>query len=285
MQYAAYYHREVIRNRIERIADYLVKALLEPGTQSPMMPDNFLPFEPNYYYVMITLWYLKVNCSEFTWKWTQRIHEWKQNGRLFDLLPVETATFPQEAKERVALLKWYHYGSVHELCHFKMIPTSWNMPSLHNITYRLKRDALRIANAKLSSHRPYMAEDEIIDRLGFLAEPLGLDDPEHTIGTLALVTVRRIEERDFTREINPAFLSGVNARSPSGPWEIHALCHHSRLMVANYHYKREDGRSRDEKLDEVEKYRRKFCDFLTDESSLVPCWERTSLATRRGWLR
>ncbi|KAH6715015.1 hypothetical protein BKA61DRAFT_672983 [Leptodontidium sp. MPI-SDFR-AT-0119] len=176
-----------------------------------------------------------------------------------------------------------------ELVKEKLIPSSWMDDVADNTVYRLKRDVVRAAKAKLSSHVRYVADDEILDRLAFLAWPLGLEDrvsSDFCPATLASITAKRIKERDFTREISLGTTTAVgDPGSTCGPWEIHALCHHSRLMVANYLYKRRDGRSRGEKMEEVDKYRQKLCDFITAESSVVPCWERKNLATRRGWLR
>ncbi|KAK0101193.1 hypothetical protein ONS96_006414 [Cadophora gregata f. sp. sojae] len=291
MKYAAYYQLQIIRNRIELVVEYLFQALLQPNSDTPLLPDNMLAFEPNYYYAMMTLCYVfkKTERFKFSWPSPKDIKGWdKINSILYKCVPDDNANFNPAFKDKVMLLKWYHYGSIRELCKAGLIPMSWMDGVASNTVYRLKRDAVRAAKAKLSSHTPYVAEDEILDRLGFLAWPLDLEDrveSDYCPATLASLTAKRIRERDFTRQINPGTSASNSSGLTCGPWEIHALCHHSRLMVANYLYKRNDGRSSDEKMQEVESYRERLCDFITAESSVVPCWERTDLATRRGWLR
>lgn len=92
-----------------------------------------------------------------------------------------------------------------ELVKEKLIPSSWMDDVADNTVYRLKRDVVRAAKAKLSSHVRYVADDEILDRLAFLAWPLGLEDrvsSDFCPATLASITAKRIKERDFTREIS-----------------------------------------------------------------------------------
>lgn len=291
MQFAAYYQMQIIRNRIEMVVEYLFQALLQPDTDTPLLPDSHLAFEPNYYYAMMTICYVfkKTLCFGFSWPSPKDMHGWDNiNTILYECLPDDDVNFNPAFKDKVMLLKWYHYGSIRELCRGGLIPKSWMFGMADNTVYRLKRNAVRAAKAKLSSHAPYVAEDEILDRLGFLAWPLGLDDrvkSDYCPATMASITAKRIRERDFTREVNPGISTSSTPVLTCGPWEIHALCHHSRLMVANYLYDRKDGRTREEKMQEVETYRERLCHFITTESSVVPCWERTDLATRRGWLR
>jgi hypothetical protein len=139
---------------------------------------------------------------------------------------------------------------------------------------------------KVSAKHPYSGEDEIVDRLAFLATELGLDQSESKSGaTVAALATRRIKRRDFTRLINPGLLPDLEEGDTGGPWEIHALSHHSRLMVANLEeYDAGVLTIREQWTEEVEKFRSKFCEFLTSEATLVPCWERINLTARRGWL-
>ena len=69
------------------------------------------------------------------------------------------------------------------------------------------------------------------------------------------ITSRRILERDYTHYLNPGNLLGGEKGPTSGPWEIHALCYHSRLLVENYQYKKNDEKTREQKVEDVEKYR------------------------------
>ncbi|PVH68159.1 hypothetical protein DL98DRAFT_522914 [Cadophora sp. DSE1049] len=291
MKYAAYYQLQIIQNRIEMVLQYLFQALLRPNSDTPLLPDNMLAFDPNYYYAMMTLCYVskKTQRFKFSWHSPKDMHGWDMiNSTLYKCVPDDNANFNPAFKDKVVLLKWYHYGSIRELCKENLIPASWLDGIASNTVYRLKRDAIRAAKVKLSSHVPYVADDEILDRLAFLAWHLGLEDrveSDYCPATLSSLAAKRIRERDFTPGVNSGTSTSTNSGSICGPWEIHALCHHSRLMVASYLYKKTDGRSRDEKMSEVEHYRERLSEFITAESSVVPGWERTDLATRRGWLR
>ncbi|KAL2067648.1 hypothetical protein VTL71DRAFT_15744 [Oculimacula yallundae] len=289
MQFAAFYQSRMIKNRIELVIEYLFQALLHPNSDASLLPENIFAFEPNYYYAMMTLCYVARKSELLKFSWPPFYSTWsKDQSRLQNRLPGDNDNFNPALKEKVLLLKWYHYGSIRELVARGNIHSSWTEGVPSNHVYRLRRDAVRAAKAKLSSHDVYVAEDEILDRLAFLAWPLGLEDPVYTDrcpATMASITAKRIGARDFTREINPGTVTSAESQATCGPWEIHALSHHSRLMVVNHEYKRRDHRSKSDRLDEVDMYRQRFCDFITAESSVVPCWERKSLATRRGWLR
>ncbi|RYP70483.1 hypothetical protein DL771_005420 [Monosporascus sp. 5C6A] len=277
-----------IRSCVERIMTYLVEALLKPRTKTAMLPDEIFTVEPNYYYVMFTLWYVVGKCPDFTWSWVGEMNHWPEERGLLAIenhLPADNANFRSEDKDKVTLLKWYHYASVLELCHSGKIPKIWQDKGLHRKVYLLKQAARRAAAVKLSSHRPYLPDDEIVDRLSFLTQPLGLGGCEDPTVTITSLSVQRIQERDFTRELNPGLRPNGDEGPTSGPWEIHALCHHSELLIANYQYKKKDGRTRAEKAEEVENFRRRFATFLTTEGGVVACWERRNLAAHRGWLR
>ncbi|KAG4432069.1 hypothetical protein IFR05_012449 [Cadophora sp. M221] len=288
MRFAAYIQSRIIKNRIELVVEYLIQALLQPNSDTPLLPEDIFAFEPNYYYAMMTLCYIskKTQQFEFAWPLASNMAHW--GSVLFTRLPADKDNFNPVLKEKVLLLKWYHYGSIRELVRERLIPSSWMDGVANNAVYRLRGDAIRAAKAKIPSRAGYVADEEILDRLSFLAWPLGLehrDSSDFCPATLASITANRIRDRDFTREINPGFLGSNDSGSTCGPWEIHALCHHSRLMVANHALKRRDGRSRDEKMNEVDKYRQKLDDFITAECSVVPSLERPSLTTRQGLLR
>jgi len=199
-------------------------------------------------------------------------------------------TFARRDRDKVHLLQWYHYGSLLKLCEDDVLPKSWKEDGLEQKVARLIKAAKVVSSTKLSSRDPYVADDEIFDRLSFVSDELGLDsteplDPEHN-SAVELFTMRRVKQRDFTRSLNPGWMPRGEEASTSGPWEIHALCHHSRLMVLTKEEKsKQDWRAREHTHAEAEIFRQKISTFLNSEGTLIPCWERAHAEARRGWLR
>jgi hypothetical protein len=281
-----------IQESVESVIRYLVKALLEPGSKASLMPDNQDRGESNYYYVMTTIWYVVKNFSMWSWEWKEEVDSWKGKGTgyLFDpthkALPPDNWTFGSSDTDKISLLQWYHYGSILLLHEKSILPESWeglkNLRRLEEKIFTLAKAAKISAAAKLSSRQPYEAEDEIIDRLSLFSIELGLDPRGYgQIGTVASLALKRINGRDSTRALNPGWLprneggSAEGTRSTSGPWEIHALCHHSSLMVLNL----EDLDSQDQDRralwnEEIEALKRRIYLFQNAEGTLVPSWER-----------
>ncbi|RYP42700.1 hypothetical protein DL767_000069 [Monosporascus sp. MG133] len=264
-----------IRHAIEGIMAYLVGALLEPRDGEPiLMPETWGFGESNYYYVMVTIWYVVKHYPRVKWAWQDELQKcginWDRGilGRPDRLPSRRSNPLPSDknaqaiTKDKDSLLKWFHYESVSSL-HTKaqygsIIPAAWKAD---NSKLQQLRSAAIIALVKrISLAQPYRAEDEIVDRLAFLAEELW-PEVEETKTIMKRVT-KRIENREFTRMINAGQLPQGEGGS-GGPWEVHALCHHSRLVVAY----------------------RKLCRTNDPEISLTPCWERNNSAARRGFLR
>ncbi|KAI1380120.1 hypothetical protein F4677DRAFT_251475 [Hypoxylon crocopeplum] len=284
MMNAVNFQMERLQEAIERILSYLVRAFIQPETQSNSMSLVTRAFQSNYYYVMITIWYIVKKCERFgfTWKWADGMKTWPTGSCLLEnCIPPDNLLPEDKEKEKVTFLKWYHYASVLNLMARKkpLLPKVWQTKNLDMKVNLLERDARRAAAAKLSSSQPYSAEDEILDRLGFLAEALHAEYSKGRAGSVASITVRRILGRDSTRRLNPGRLPSGEKGQVSGPWEIHALCHHSRLLVENYQYNKEGDRTREQKAEDAERYRGMISQFLNAEACLVPCWERTNMAS------
>jgi hypothetical protein len=299
---AVKYQIKRIQEHIESIVEYLVRALLDPCLQTPMMPDSHVPGESNYFYVMITIWYVAMSFPDWKFTLREKIKDCtKQDARLFysNRLPRENWAFGAADKDKVPLLRWYHHGSVWKLCECGILPETWNDAGLQSKVLRLAKAAKIASAAKLSSRQPYTAEDEIIDRLSFLSDELQLEVPKYETekrelhknevpenGIVVLLCMERLKQRDYTRSLNPGWLSNPEEGSTSGPWEIYALCHHSRLVGLNLDESdSQDWRTKEHRKGEVESYKRKICRFLNGEGTLVPCWERAHAKTRKGWLR
>jgi hypothetical protein len=278
-----------IKENLDSVFRYLVRALLEPGFRTPVMPDNHVAGESNYYYVMTSLWYMARNSHEWDTNWKGAIGDWKEPGLLFnsDRLPSDNWTFEASDRDKVSLLQWFHHGSILGLCQSGILPKGWEEKGFEEKVSRLAKEAKISAAAKLSSREAYSADDEIIDRLSFLSDELGFEPRGYgQTGTVASLCSKRVKQRDTTRDLNPGWLKHGEGGSTSGPWEIHALCHHSRLVVSSLEIKDSpDSRSQEHSKEEIESFKQKIYHFRNAEGTLIPCWERAHAKARKGWLR
>ncbi|RYP68934.1 hypothetical protein DL770_008350 [Monosporascus sp. CRB-9-2] len=274
-----------IEDKIKSVVLFLVNSLLVPETTTPLMPDNSIMGDPTYYYVMTTIWYAVRNCPDFIWGWEDYVQIFvKKDSSLHDpgRLPPDNWNFGKDTKDQLPLLKWYHQGSILRLCQTGMLPAAWQGRDLEQNVYRLGKTAKVASAAKSSSQEPYAADDEIVDRLAFLADELGLGNSHREVGAVAM---RRIRQRKFTRCINSGWLPAGEEGDTSGPWEIHALCHHSRLKILSLEGLESDKwGAKERREEEVESYKQKLCKFLNSEATLVPCWERTHSKASQGLL-
>jgi hypothetical protein len=288
-----------IQTSIEDVVRYLAKVMLEQisvKSYTRMMPDYHIPGESNNYYVMMTIWYVWKYFSEvdkkYKFDWQDQPEKKKSRSRSPMLLeshhlPAENWTFATADRDKAQLLKWYHYSSLLKLCEKKVLHESWQEPDLEDKVDRLANAAKMVSSGKLSSRQPYVADDEIFDRLSFLSDELGLEvlEPED-VGTVASLSMKRVKQRDYTRTLNPGWIPRAEDGSTSGPWEIQALCHHSRLVVLTKEEKsKQDWRTREHTHSEAAGFRKSICTFLNAEGTLIPCWERAHAKYRRGWLR
>jgi hypothetical protein len=282
---------------IRAIAGYLVEALLKPAPAAPILPEivdirdtNYHHVAVNYYYLMITLWYLVKHYPEVQWGWNWEHVLMKHGGIIGSHLAtgrVHHLPWGHDASMKVkhAMLKWLHHES------FLSLQVKWKAGNPDEgsaaETERSRYAARTELARRMSSTGPYRADDEIADRLAFLAEELWTDgEAQENATRLAARITKRIRDRKFTQTIRPCHSTLAKEGSTDGPWEIHALCHHSRLVVAHREMPRlRDDAARAEIEEEVEHFRRKLYPFLTSEASLTPCWERNTLSARRGFLR
>jgi hypothetical protein len=292
------FQMERIKTSVENIVRYLAKALLEPPlkktTKTAMMPDHCVAGESNYYYVMMTIWYVWNYFHDddpgWTFDWAGQLRG--KEGASSTLLgphrlPPDEWTFATADRDKVQLLQWYHYGSLLKLCENGVLDKLWKGPSLDAKVRRLANAAKMVSSAKLSSREPYVADDEIFDRLSFVSDELHLEKLRPTDpGVVASLSIKRVKGRDFTRILNPGWLPKNVEESTSSPWEIHALCHHSCLVALTKEEKTgQDWRTREHTHSEAEGFRKDICTFLNAEGTLIPCWERAHAKYRKGWLR
>jgi hypothetical protein len=294
-----------LRTGIERVVRFLIATLLTVNEhrECTLMPDTFVPGESNYYYVLMTIWYavkhkclgLDIDVDNIDWCHLEQTELFTPTR-----LPDADFNFAQGDKEKVALLKWYHCGS------------QLNLAIRGGLDDKCKNDlksafdvlgkAAKIASAaKLSSKRLYEADDEIFDRLALLVSELAFHKPEPDLlhaeapgaaldpnaTVVASLTIKRLKQRSLTTTVNPAQRQHLGEGSTSAPWEVYALCHHSRLMAMSMELSMSEHASaspyRD--TDEFEKLKEKVCFFLNSEGTLVPCWERAFSKASRSWLR
>ncbi|KAF2471305.1 uncharacterized protein BDR25DRAFT_368108 [Lindgomyces ingoldianus] len=287
MRYIAQEQLGRIKGRIKGIVYFLVQVLDPDGSLNRtigLFKTQSSADETDSYYIMITLWYVVRNLPDFDWPRARMRNISKANTKMPPLPADDNKNFGEMNKDKIPLLQWYHHGSILQLCGKGFLSKSWEENGLRAKKVHRLRNAAWITSAIKISRSPYCANDEIFDRLSFLGHELGLEELEGSASTIAKLSMKRIKERDFTRYLNPGWLSPQEEGYIEGPWEVHALCHHSRLMTLSleYHYS-EDRKTLEQKAEEVELYKKK-CHFINSEATLVPCWERSHLKARQGWI-
>jgi hypothetical protein len=286
-----------IRAAIGGIMAYILQELRKPSTRSSLLREDGTIGDSNYYYVMVTIWYISKHYPNVKWTWHEKAkgNQGVQCG--LDLLgssthllkinssPVLSELHPLSInKDKDALLRWFHYESIWQLQKIQpqIVPVAWEADKSR--LEALRFEARVAVCERISSGQPYRAEDEIVDRLVFLTKELLPKD--RRCAAITSHIIRRIETRQFTEKINHCHLLPGTQGYTDGPWETHALCHHSRLVIScRKMCKNDDDLTREEREEEVEHFRQKFSSFLTSEVSVVPCWERNNSAIRRGFLR
>ncbi|KAI1652473.1 hypothetical protein F4813DRAFT_377824 [Daldinia decipiens] len=266
---------ERLQVHIEQVIAYIVLAFLRPGLRTNLPPHSSKAFHSNYYYITISIWYVVRKCENFkiAWDWTQG------QSPLDDYLAPDHLVPKDGTKDKVAFLKWYHYVSVMNLLERqKPLPKVCKEPNLRSKVKQMERYVRRIAAEKLSSNVPFCADNEILDRLGFLAKSLRAEN-SRSQGSVAMTMAKYILGRDPTRSLNPGRLQDGVRGPTTGPWEIYALCHHSQLSANSYKYTKVDGNLREQIAENIEKSRRNISQFINGEVCLVPCWERTNKAS------
>ncbi|KAI3322814.1 hypothetical protein HD806DRAFT_544829 [Xylariaceae sp. AK1471] len=289
-----------IRVAIENIIYFLVE-LLSPSEASAERED-FAPLRPQcptdqseFYYITMTIWYVVKSFPKFKWISTSRLRNFSQEDMTRSCIPPDIQNFGAVDKRRIILLKWYHYGSLISLADRGIITPSWRSAAMKKRVYSLSNAATVACTGRTASKSHYSVDDEIVDRLSFLAHELGMEEFDATAETVTSASIQRVRGREFTKYLNPG-VSLLNGRGYTfqetfGPWEIHALCHNSRVnmltMESESEYVRatRDCRGSETREEEVTVYKDKVYQFLNSEATLIPCWERSPTKMRSGWLQ
>ena len=309
--------RELKRTKeaIQSVLLFLVKSMLKKGTECVLLSTNRKPGDSDYFYVLPTIWYVLRNFHDWDWKFLRdqftTADSRYNSGRLYSKyrLPEPNWSYDTQEREMVLILQWYHYGSLLKLWDFVvdakateqdekrwLLPRAWKSHCETCVKPKLTRcaKAARMASAaslsRLSTEQPYKAEDEIFDSLSLLADELGLEGKgesgAESVGAVGNFSMQRIKRREPTRYLNPGYRRRGATGSTSGPWEIHVLCHHSRLVVLTKEEKlKQDWRTRKHTNEEADRYKHDIYRFLNAEGTLVPCWERSHTRAKKAWLR
>jgi hypothetical protein len=291
-----------IRRVVGETMAYMLKTLLKKTQPRAILLPDAAAGDFTYYYVMITICYVVRNYPKARWCWQDELGadaaqikdacaDWGL-GELKSHLP-SRRTSPglhrshAVTRVRTAMLEWLHRESIVSLqqdcLSGSVIPSAWHTDSSSKKAETSRRTAKTELVRRIASAHPYRPDDEVTDRLAFLAQEMWPDLREAE--QIANRITRRIEEREMTRTIDLCHFDPGHERSDAGPWEVHALCHHSRFAVAIQKMCDAGHEARKETEEQAEHYRKKFYPFLTSEASLTPCWERNNSSARRGFLR
>src|SRR3569833_779832 len=289
---------ERISRYIQAVIRYLVKAMLLSEYDPPLLPDSHIAGETNYYYVTATVWYAVNNFKGVAWDWqnwllqadpTLASHP-ERLCRLFgaNRHPGEHWSFVVVVCVFVVFFCWLHHASILKLHEKGYLPDRWCPLGFKEKVAQLATAAKITAAAKASRPAPYVAEDEIFDRLSLVSDELFLEslDPGE-MGAVAASSVKRIKERNYTRVLNHGLYSSqMDTGSTSGPWEIHALCHHSRLAVYFMeHEEQYDWRTKDHIAGGGGSCGRGRGRGRGAGGAGSPTWERAHTLARKGFLR
>lgn len=135
-----------------------------------------------------------------------------------------------------------------------------------------KAAATRAIVLRTASRSPYTASDEECDRLLSVAGELAISDHAACIRHAKM----RIKSRAKTSMVNsgdvPSEYHSIFRVPKFSPWELHALCHHSRLLI------------RDELENDKNAETMKRClEFLSAEATVIPTWQRSTTESLTGW--
>ncbi|KAI0197441.1 hypothetical protein EV127DRAFT_489055 [Xylaria flabelliformis] len=283
-----------ISDAIERVMTFLVELLL-PSELTTHLRPQCPKDQSEFYYITMTIWYVVKSFRRTMWKSLNRLSEFRQQDLKESCVPPDNQNFGAADKRKIILLKWYHYGSLLSLADRGKLPSYWRSATMKKKVYCLSNAATMACTGSTDLKSQYSVDDEIVDRLSFLAHELGMEEFDATAETVTSASIHRVRGREFTKYLNPGISllngRGYSFQETSGPWEIHALCHNSRVNVLTLESENEyvkatkDYRDHETREEEVVTYKNKVYQFLNSEATLIPCWERSPTKMRSGWLQ
>lgn len=289
-----------IRNAVGETMAYMVETLLKKTLSQAILLPDAAAGDLSHYYVMITLCYVVRNYPKARWCWQDELEQDTTQTTRASAdwgLSVLASRLPSRrtspglhrshagTRVRTTMLEWLHHESIFSLqqdfLSGSVIPSEWHYGGTFVLAGNARQAAKSELMRKIAYAHSYRPDDEVEDRLAFLSQEMwpDLDEAEQ----IANRVTKRIEERDVTRTIDLCRFDPGQERSAEGPWELHALCHHSRFVVAvqkMYMARRGGGEVTEER---VEHYRKLLYPFFTSEASVTPSWKRDSSSARRGF--
>ncbi|KAI1154425.1 hypothetical protein F4825DRAFT_472164 [Nemania diffusa] len=291
-----------IQDAIEHIVFFLVELLApskpnaEEGYLTHLLRPQCRTDQSEFYYITMTIWYVVKSFRKTKWKSPSRLRNFTQVDMTNSCIPPDNHNFGAVDKRKISLLKWYHYGSLLSLADRDVLPSYWRSSTMKKRVYSLSNAATMACTGSTASNSHYSVDDEIVDRLSFIANELGMEEFDATAETVTSTSIQRVRGREFTKYLNPGVSlpngRGYSFQETSGPWEIHALCHNSRIHIltlesdSEYVKATRNCRGTNEtREEEVAMYKNKVYRFLNSEVTLIPCWERSPTKMRSGWLQ
>ncbi|KAI0904685.1 hypothetical protein F4823DRAFT_567462 [Ustulina deusta] len=282
-----------IRDAIERIILFLLDLLLPLGL-SPLQPQ-YPTDESEFYYITMTIWYVVKSFPKVVWKSPNYLYDFEQKDLTNSCVPPDSHNFGAIDKRKISLLKWYHYSSLLSLADRGVLPRSWISAPMKKRVYSLNNAATMAYTESIDIKSHYSVDNEIVDRLSFLAHELGMEEFDATDETVTSASIQRVRGRELMKYLNPGVSlpkgRGYSFQETFGPWEIHALCHNSRINVltleseSEYVKATKDYGGSETREEEVALYKNKVYRFLNSEATLIPYWERSPTKMRSGWLQ
>ncbi len=168
---------------------------------------------------------LKINGKDMKWEFTSRLDIPRLSQIENSCIPPDNHNFGTTNKYKIPLLQWYHYGSMLSLAERGLLPACWRSATMKRKVYALTNAAKISSTGGLFAKSPYAVDDEIVDRLAFLAYELDLEQFDGTADTVASASIQRVKQRAFTKRLNPGPLPSLaqhgDPQDARGPWEIH----------------------------------------------------------------
>jgi len=245
------------------------------------------------YYLVPTIWYVLKHCrDDITDSVLATLS--KRIPGLIDQFLVYDAGSGMEDQVKSNILHWYHHECIMKIIELvynsgaqrlKERPSKKVLDDLDETSILVdqrrrssRQVAARSLAARIYAKTSYTSYDEECDRLVFLSMDLGIEGITEAGQCLSLA-IRRLLGRVRSDSLHPGILPTEREQSfpipTSSPWELHALCHHSRMLL------RKTAMPMDE--DRIDDYRRRCFMFLTSEASILPSWERSNGRTLRLW--
>ena len=226
----------------------------------------------------------------------------KYLDRLRDQLPLsphaEITAIPSnlttQEKLQYALLKWVHFGSLHEVCkrlvgeehhdYSEESPFAIQANKSKN-EWRIESDkALKALQKRPPDQRPpvdpaqvYLRSDEELDRFVMLCAELGFEtwDSTDTAKKIVMQTRVKTRERKTSTKLNPGtkFEQSSKTDGFSAPWELSCLNHH--IYLCAFAILADDT--------DLKLAKENCLSFMLSNFDIAPSWDMSDADTTGNW--